>query len=104
MILYYDGVTTTVNTSGMLGTNLADIQTTLSDLMFIYNRNRNDTKPAIMDIKYCDKVPDIRICMSDGSAYRMPFYGIQAHELWNSAKNVIAYLENDMGKVEESDE
>lgn len=97
MIMYYDGITTTINSSGMIGTNLADIQTALVDLMRIYNSNRPATKPAITDIKYNDKLPDIRICMSDGSAYRLPFYGIQAQELWNSAKNAIAYLDNEMG-------
>lgn len=104
MILYYDGVTTTVNTSGYLGTNLADIQFSLVYIMRTYNNNRPATAPAITDIKYRGDVPDIRICMADGSSYNLPFYGTTARELWNSGEEAVTFLAYEMGIIRCDDE
>lgn len=97
MIMYYDGSTTTVNSSGYLAKNLADIQFPIAYIMRTYNNNRPITKPTIDGIAYDGETQHIQICMSDSSIYILPFYGITAGELWNSGEKVISYLADTMG-------
>lgn len=101
MIMYFDGTTTTVHSSSYLAKNLADIQFPLAYIMRTYNHNHPITKPAIDGIEYDDKIPCIKIYMSDNSSYNFPFYGITAHELWQSGEKVVSYLALEMGIKED---
>lgn len=97
MTMYFDGVTTTVHSSGYLDKNLEDVQIAITNVMRTYNGNHPITKPAIAYVRYDSEVPEIKICMSDDTEFCLPFYGITARELWNSGEKVISYLELEMG-------